>query len=138
MPIRRLSESEIEGVVVAWSKAKGMLPLKLTPDASGGWPDHFWLFYCPAIAFIEFKAPGGRVALRQKLRIAELQRRGYPAEVFNDVDKAIEFLGAACLSRTSCETWDRASMRWVPNVARDGENHHHLRDILNLKGKGVL
>jgi hypothetical protein len=126
-----LSEAQIEGRVVRWAKARDILPLKLTPVADGGWPDHFWLFYAPSIAFIEFKAPGGRVAPRQKLRIAELQRRGYPAEIFNDVDKAITFLERACLSANSSISWDRASMRWVLDESWHGQNHDHLRYLFH-------
>ena len=85
-------ESEIEQKVVAWSRTKGLLPLKLTPAGEGGWPDHFWLFNYPAICFIEFKAPEGRLALRQSLRIAELKRRGYPVAVIRDVESGILFI----------------------------------------------
>jgi hypothetical protein len=82
---------------VSWAKAHDILPLKLSADSDTGWPDRFWLFYYPAVAFIEFKAPGKRPRKLQELRIAELKRRGYPVEVIDDVDAGIQFLKSALL-----------------------------------------
>lgn len=107
-----------------------MLPLKLTPMGEGGWPDHFWLFYYPFIAFIEFKAPEGRLALRQKLRIGELQRRGYPVKVIRNVQDGIAFLDAQIVSADGSETRSIAGLRGLSNVSRHGEDNHNLRDLL--------
>ena len=128
-----MRESEIEKKVVAWSRAKGMLPLKLTPMGEGGWPDHFWLFYYPAIAFIEFKAPEGRLALRQKLRIRELQRRGYPVEVIRDVQSGITFLETALLSGDGSPLGGFSGMRGIPYVPRHGQDDDNLCDLLDPK-----
>jgi len=128
-----MRESEIEKKVVAWSRANDMLPLKLTPMGEGGWPDHFWLFYYPAIAFIEFKAPEGRLALRQRLRIRELQRRGYPVEVIRDVQSGIAFLEAQILSGNGGSLGSLAGVRRLPYVPRHGKDHDSLRDLLDPK-----
>lgn len=130
-----MSESEIEGKVVEWAKSKDILPLKLTPVSDGGWPDHFWLFYYPAVAFIEFKAPEGRVALRQGLRIAELKRRGYPVEVIRSVEQGIAFLEATILSGNGCKAWNLPSVRGVFDVPGDGKDDHPVRDLQNLEGQ---
>ena len=90
-------ESYIEKKVVAWARAHDILPLKLSAHSDTGWPDRFWLFYYPAVAFIEFKAPGGKPRVLQLMRIAELQRRGYPVEVISNVEEGIRFLSAALL-----------------------------------------
>lgn len=130
-----MRESEIERKVVAWSRTKHMLPLKLTPVADGGWPDHFWLFYYPSIAFIEFKAPEGRLALRQKLRIEELQRRGYPVKVIRNVEDGITFLEASCLSGKRSAPWHPTSVRGISNVPRNGEDDSVVCNLQNTEGQ---
>lgn len=96
----------------------------------GGWPDHFWLYYYPFVVFIEFKAPEGRLALRQKLRIEELQRRGYPVKVIRDVQGGIAFLEAEILSGNCGKTRDLAGLRGLPDVSGNGEDNYKLRDLL--------
>jgi hypothetical protein len=111
-----MRESYIEGKVVLWARQHDILPLKLSARSDSGWPDHFWLFYFPAIAFIEFKAPGGKPRALQLARIAELRRRGYPVEVIDNVERGIEFLtktllGTAQVSRASRKTDDNSGVR---------------------------
>jgi hypothetical protein len=113
-------ESEIEKKVVAWAKAHDILPLKLTPISDTGWPDHLWLFYYPAIAFIEFKAPGRKPGILQILRIQELQRRGYPVKVIDNAEEGIEFMEAEILSGNSCQTGNLPSVRGIPDVSGNG------------------
>lgn len=85
-------ESYVERKVTTWARQQGLLPLKLTPVGEAGWPDHFYLFLYPAIAFIEFKAPGKKPRPLQEVRIAELRRRGYPVAVIDNVESAVDFL----------------------------------------------
>jgi len=93
-----MRESYIESRVAAWARAMDIVPLKLSARSDSGWPDRFWLFYYPAIAFIEFKAPGAKPRALQLGRIAELRRRGYPVEVIDNVERGIEFLTATVLA----------------------------------------
>ena len=130
-----MRESEIERKVVKWSREQGMLPLKLTPVSDGGWPDHFWLFYSPFIAFIEFKTPIGVLSIRQKLRIAELKRRGYHVAIIRSVEEGIAFLESASLSIRGGTPRDQPSVRGVLNVPGDGEDNYDLRDLQNPQGK---
>lgn len=122
------AESKLEGRVVKWAKAHKIIPLKVSPVSDGGYPDHMWLFYYPAIAFIEFKAPGKAPDPRQEERIARLRKRGYPVEVIDDYDKGIAFLEAAVLSNRRDQAWDHAGMRWIPIAPRDGQDNDCIRD----------
>ena len=112
-----------------------MLPLKLTPVSDGGWPDHFWLFYSPFIVFIEFKAPEGRLSLRQELRIAELKRRGYHVAIIRSVEEGIAFLESARISIACSPSWYKSSVCGIPNVPGDGEDNYSIRDLQNPQGK---
>lgn len=128
-------ESKIEGEVVAWAKLHDILPLKFSPVGETGWPDHIWLFYSPVVAFIEFKAPGATTKpaqkVKQELHRLELQRRGYPVKVINNVADGIAFLEAQILSRASSKARYIASMRGFSNVARYGEDDDLLRDLFD-------
>jgi VRR-NUC domain len=92
-------ESAIEKAVNVWARDNGLRPLKLSVMGENGWPDRLYLFTYPSIAFIEFKAPGGKPRPLQEARIAELRGRGYPVGVFDDVYSAIAFLEASCFPR---------------------------------------
>ncbi len=124
-----MRESEIEKRVVQWAKLHDLLPLKLTPMGDGGWPDHLWLFYFPAIAFIEFKQAGKKAKLRQELRIAELTRRGYPVKVIDNVSEGITFLETEVLSRDSRKAGNLTGLRWLSHVSWYGEDNNQLSDI---------
>jgi hypothetical protein len=87
-----MRESKTEHKVCEWAIKQGIKPLKLTPYGEAGWPDRFYLFFHPAIAFIEFKAPKKGPRPLQAERIAELQRRGYPVAVIRSVADGIAFL----------------------------------------------
>ena len=113
-------ESLIERKVVAWAKRHDIVPLKLTPVSDGGWPDRIWLFYYPAIAFIELKAPGKGAAPRQAARIAQLKARGYPVAVCDTYESAITFLEATFLSNRGGAATDKPSVRGLTAPAWNG------------------
>ena len=87
-----MRESKIQLDVCAWAREHGILPIKLTSFASGGWPDYLFLGSQGQVAFIEFKAPNKKPGLRQELRIEELRKRGFPVAVVDSYESGIEFL----------------------------------------------
>lgn len=59
----------------------GGLWVKLYPYSEAGLPDRMVLFDGGRMAFVELKAPGGRVGKHQLRTIATLQAMGFRAEV---------------------------------------------------------
>jgi hypothetical protein len=90
-------ESAIERRVCAWAVSKGIMALKVSPMGMRGWPDRMFL-YLGVVVFIEFKQQGKKATPLQNYRISALKANGFSAEVFDNADKAIAFLGAALLS----------------------------------------
>lgn len=123
--VRSLVEADIERKVIAWSKARGMLPFKLNLMGNTGWPDRMWLFYHPFLCFIEFKRPGEKLRRNQPQRVAELRRRGYSVGVIDNVADGIKFLEAACLSSGGREVNGEPSVRGV--VLSSGRGQDELR-----------
>lgn len=91
-----MRESKIEREVKQWARRQGILPLKMSPTGTAGYPDDVFLF-AGRCAFIEFKSPIGRLRPLQEVRIAELQRFGYPVAVVRTVQEGREFLEANLL-----------------------------------------
>lgn len=91
-----MRESKIEGRVKTWARSKGILPLKMSPVGTAGYPDDVFL-HAGRCVFIEFKSSTGRLRPLQDVRIAELQRLGYPTAVVRTVDEGVEFLEANLL-----------------------------------------
>lgn len=94
-------ESVIEKKVKDWAGQHGILPLKMTPHGVVGYPDDFFLGGMgekwgwpthPKTAIIEFKKEGADPKPIQRVRIGELQSRGYPVKVVRSVEDGIEFL----------------------------------------------
>jgi hypothetical protein len=120
-------ESYIEGKVKRWARAKGVLPLKMNPASTAGYPDDLFVFR-GRVAFIEFKAPGRKPRPLQHARIAELREQGCPVGVIDNVDDGIAFLEAALLSRASGALRSLAGVRWVSFTTRHGQDYYQLCD----------
>ena len=94
-------EKHIEGPVVRWARANGVVCLKLNLIGSTGWPDRLFLAPGGRMCFIEFKRPGEALRRNQPQRVELLHKLGFTVGVYDDVTKAIEFLGATLLSKGS-------------------------------------
>ena len=97
-----LRESDIEKRVKAWAKAHGILALKVSPAGTAGYPDDLFLFR-GRVCFIEFKAPGCSPRPLQSARITDLQRRGFPVEVIDDVEHGKQFVRESFRQVGFCE-----------------------------------
>jgi hypothetical protein len=88
-----IRELAVEGAVVKWAKARGILVLKLNLIGNTGWPDRLFL-HEGRVVFIEFKRPGEKLRRNQPQRVAELRQRGFTVGVYDDISSAIAFLEA--------------------------------------------
>lgn len=86
-------ESAIERMIVSEAKRLGIRTIKLSAAGAGdaGKPDR--LFYRQGkVAFMEIKAPGGRLTELQKKWLEELRADGMAADWFDNLPSAIQFL----------------------------------------------
>lgn len=70
-------------------KPYGFLAIKLTSlgaRGTAGWPDYLVIGRKTRLAFIELKRPGAAVTALQNERFADLNRAGYPVEIYYGED----------------------------------------------------
>ena len=90
-PVR--SEAALERKVCADAKEKyGIHSIKLNGRGETGWPDRVFLLGRGRVAFIEFKAPGGKLSAKQRYWLRYLQNEGYEWLVVNDYHMAMGYL----------------------------------------------
>lgn len=87
-------EKAVERKVVDAMRKRGVLCLKLNLIGSTGWPDRLFLAPGGRLAFVEFKRPGEILRRNQPQRVALLRSLGFFVGVYDDIDVAIEELGA--------------------------------------------
>ena len=85
-------EKFIEKKLVARIKREGGLCPKFVSPGSDGWPDRIVLMPGGRIAFVELKAPQGRLRPIQVQRHAQLRDLGFIVYVVNDADQIPEVL----------------------------------------------
>ncbi len=86
-----IRESTIERTVCAWTKERGILVIKISGPSQKGVPDRLFL-RGGKTAFVEFKRPGGKTTALQDMWLARLSAEGFPAEAFDNVGNAIQWL----------------------------------------------
>jgi hypothetical protein len=93
--LRKLLERHIEGRVLRWSRAHGILDFKMNMLHCKSWPDRcFWLRGGRPL-LIELKRPGEKPTPLQQDQINELKELGYDVHVCDNEQDAIRILSAA-------------------------------------------
>ncbi|MBH8600504.1 VRR-NUC domain-containing protein [Thermoactinomyces sp. CICC 23799] len=87
-----MREKQIEQRFKREVERRGGLALKFTPPGWVGAPDRIVLMPGGRVAFVELKAPGGRVRPLQRKRIDELRAMGFYVAVIHSVDGINEFI----------------------------------------------
>jgi hypothetical protein len=87
-----MREKQIEQRLKREVEKRGGLALKFTPPGWAGAPDRIVLMPGGHVAFVELKAPGGRVRPLQWKRIDELRAMGFHVAVINSVDGVDDFI----------------------------------------------
>lgn len=87
-----MREKQIEQRFKREVERRGGLALKFTPPGWAGAPDRIVLMPGGRVAFVELKAPGGRVRPLQRKRIDELRVMGFYVAVIHSVDGINEFI----------------------------------------------
>lgn len=103
-------ERFIEQKLVARVKREGGLCPKFVSPGSDGWPDRLVLMPGGKIAFVELKAPQGKLRPIQVQRHAQLRDLGFLVYVINDpaqIPEALELLKAK--TRKKKKTYDLPS-----------------------------
>ena len=85
-------ERFIEQKLVARVKREGGLCPKFVSPGSDGWPDRLVLMPGGRLAFVELKAPQGRLRPIQVQRHAQLRDLGFSVFVINDPNQIPEML----------------------------------------------
>jgi hypothetical protein len=123
-------ERTIEQKVCKWAKFQGIQALKLTCTANTGWPDRMFLYQGRTV-FIEFKAPGRKLARNQLARWDWLNSNGFTVRVFDDAEAAISFLETALLSVRGCEAGSVPSVRGAAVPSGRREDVRDVHDPVN-------
>lgn len=77
-------EAKLERKVVALCKQHEVICYKFVSPNHAGVPDRILVFPNGAVAFVELKAPGGRLTALQQYEIARLRKQGATVVVHND------------------------------------------------------
>jgi hypothetical protein len=80
------AESELEKKVCDYAKSKGAEVYKFTSPGRRGVPDRILLFRSMAV-FIEFKAPNGKLSIKQEREIQKMKDLGQLVFVVDDEAK---------------------------------------------------
>ena len=100
-------ERFIEQKLVARVKREGGLCPKFVSPGSDGWPDRIVLMPGGKIAFVELKAPQGRLRPIQVQRHAQLRDLGFLVYVINDpaqIPEVLELLKSKTRRKKPAET----------------------------------
>ncbi|MBA4541962.1 VRR-NUC domain-containing protein [Thermoactinomyces daqus] len=87
-----MRERQIEQRLKREVEKRGGLALKFAPLGWAGAPDRIVLMPGGRIAFIELKAPGGKVRPLQQKRLSQLRALGFQTEVIASIDQIEAFL----------------------------------------------
>lgn len=95
-------ERSIENRVVQWWRLCGnkTKQRKMNGLGNNGWPDRMFLAAHRFVAFIEFKRPGNTTTKLQENTLNELRDLGFPAEVFDNAQEAIDWLATQVFIHT--------------------------------------
>lgn len=84
------SEAALERKVVRDAAVKHGIPsIKLNGRGETGWPDRLFLMPLGLGVFIEFKAPGGRLSPKQRVKIELLDKIGHRVYVCSTYEDAM-------------------------------------------------
>ena len=89
-------EKFIEQKLVAQVRREGGLCPKFVSPGSDGWPDRIVLMPGGKLAFVELKAPQGRLRPLQVQRHAQLRDLGFLVFTVNDPEQIPEILKMLC------------------------------------------
>lgn len=109
-------ERFIEQKLVARVKREGGLCPKFVSPGSDGWPDRLVLMPGGKIAFVELKAPQGKLRPIQVRRHAQLRDLGFLVYVINDpaqIPEALELLKAKTRKKKKTDDLPSASVSAV-------------------------
>ena len=109
-------ERFIEQKLVARVKREGGLCPKFVSPGSDGWPDRLVLMPGGKIAFVELKAPQGKLRPIQVRRHAQLRDLGFLVYVINDpnqIPEALELLKAKSRKKKKTDDLPSASVSAV-------------------------
>ena len=109
-------ERFIEQKLVARVKREGGLCPKFVSPGSDGWPDRLVLMPGGKIAFVELKAPQGKLRPIQVQRHAQLRDLGFLVYVINDpaqIPEALEVLKAKSRKKKKTDDLPSASVSAV-------------------------
>ena len=109
-------ERFIEQKLVARVKREGGLCPKFVSPGSDGWPDRLVLMPGGKIAFVELKAPQGKLRPIQVQRHAQLRDLGFLVYVINDpaqIPEALELLKAKTRKKKKTDDLPSASVSAV-------------------------
>ena len=109
-------ERFIEQKLVACVKREGGLCPKFVSPGSDGWPDRLVLMPGGKIAFVELKAPQGKLRPIQVQRHAQLRDLGFLVYVINDpaqIPEALELLKAKTRKKKKTDDLPSASVSAV-------------------------
>ena len=109
-------ERFIEQKLVARVKREGGLCPKFVSPGSDGWPDRLVLMPGGKIAFVELKAPQGKLRPIQVQRHAQLRDLGFLVYVINDpaqIPEALEVLKAKTRKKKKTDDLPSASVSAV-------------------------
>ncbi len=109
-------ERFIEQKLVARVRREGGLCPKFVSPGSDGWPDRLVLMPGGKIAFVELKAPQGKLRPIQVQRHAQLRDLGFLVYVINDpaqIPEALELLKAKTRKKKKTDDLPSASVSAV-------------------------
>ncbi len=91
-----MRERYIEQKLRSAVKAKGAMALKFVSPGMAGVPDRIVLWPDGRVDFVELKAPGKHLSLKQVKMAMVLLRLGHQVRVIDSVDKVKEFVDEIC------------------------------------------
>lgn len=80
-------ESDIEGAVCRYARARGLRAYKFTSPNRRSVPDRIFLGSGPLVFFIEFKRPGEKPTSAQAREIAQLRDDGFDVYVVDNIEE---------------------------------------------------
>lgn len=84
-------ESAIEKDACKWAVRNGWMAVKLQDLGNTGWPDRTFIKN-GKVLWVEFKAPGGRLSPKQRVRILAIRAHGGHVLVSDSVAEVTQWL----------------------------------------------